>query len=89
MRLLPMMAASRAISLVEAITNVMVGYVIAVATQFFVFPLFGLHASINANLIIGAVFTVVSLAVLRSAPPVREVAGSARRRQGAWRRRIR
>jgi hypothetical protein len=53
---------SRVMSLAEAITNVVVGYSIAVATQIIVFPLLGLNASINDNLIIGAVFTTVSLA---------------------------
>lgn len=48
-------------SLVEAIANVAVGYGIAVATQALVFPLFGLHASLADNLLIGAIFTVVSI----------------------------
>jgi len=53
---------SRRMSLVEAVTNVAVGYGIAVATQAMVFPLFGLRASIEDNLLIGAIFTVVSIA---------------------------
>ena len=48
-------------SLVEAVTNVVVGYGIAVATQLIVFPAFGLRASVGDNLRIGAVFTVASL----------------------------
>jgi hypothetical protein len=48
-------------SLVEAITNIAIGYVIAVLTQVLVFPLFGLSASLGDNLGIGAVFTIVSL----------------------------
>ena len=47
-------------SLVEAITNIAIGYVIAVLTQVLVFPLFGLSASLGDNLGIGAVFTIVS-----------------------------
>ncbi len=42
-------------------TNVVVGYGVAVAAQMLVFPLFGLHASLGKNLGIGAVFTLVSL----------------------------
>jgi hypothetical protein len=38
---------SRWMSLVESITNVVVGYGVAVATQMLVFPLFGLNASLN------------------------------------------
>ena len=49
------------ISLVEAITNIAIAYVIAVLTQVLVFPLFGLSASLGDNLGIGAVFTIVSL----------------------------
>ena len=48
-------------SLLEAITNIAIGYVIAVLTQVLVFPLFGLSASLGDNLGIGAVFTIVSL----------------------------
>lgn len=48
-------------SLVEAVANVAVGYGIAVATQALVFPLFGLHASLSDNLLIGGVFTVISI----------------------------
>lgn len=48
-------------SLVEAGTNVFVGYGVAVATQAVVFPLFGLSATIGQNLGIGAIFTGVSL----------------------------
>ena len=49
-------------SVVEAATNVAVGYGLAVTMQVLVFPLFGLHASLADNLMIGAVFTVTSIA---------------------------
>jgi len=52
---------SRTMSLVEAVTNVLVGYGVAVATQWAVFPLFGLHATLQENLAIGLIFTIVSL----------------------------
>ena len=55
------MKQSRWMSLVEAVTNVLVGYGVAVATQWAVFPLFGLHATLQENLVIGLVFTAVSL----------------------------
>ncbi|MBE0474896.1 hypothetical protein [Rhodoferax sp.] len=55
------MKQSRAMSLVEAVTNVLVGYGVAVMTQVLVFPLFGLHATLRDNLTIGLVFTAVSL----------------------------
>ena len=52
---------SRRLSLIEATTNVAVGYALAVTTQIVVFPLFGLLVSLGDNLAIGAVFVGVSL----------------------------
>jgi hypothetical protein len=52
---------SRLMSFAEAVTNVVVGYLLAVATQFAVFPLFGLAVSMGDNLLIGGIFTAVSL----------------------------
>jgi hypothetical protein len=51
-------------SAVESVTNVAVGFGVAVATQALVFPLFGIHATMGEHLAIGALFTVVS--VIRS-----------------------
>lgn len=55
------MSQSRRMSMVEAATNVTVGYVLAVATQIVVFPRFDLHPSLGEELTIGALFTVISL----------------------------
>ena len=55
------MSQSRRMSLVEAVTNVVVGYVLAVITQIVVFPWFGLALSLGDNLAIGTVFVGVSL----------------------------
>ena len=52
----------RWMSLLEATTNIVVDYCLAVLTQLFVFPLFGLRATFSENLLIGGVFTVISLA---------------------------
>jgi hypothetical protein len=52
---------SRTISLVEATTNVVVGYVLAIATQIVVFPLFGIEAALGDHLAIGLAFVGVSL----------------------------
>ena len=52
---------SRRMSLIEAITNVVLGYFLAVATQIVVFPWFGLHPSLGDNLALGAVFVGISL----------------------------
>jgi hypothetical protein len=48
-------------SLVEAITNVIVGYGIAVVTQIIVFPWFGLEAALGEHMAIGVAFVAVSL----------------------------
>ena len=47
-------------SLVEAVTNIVVGCALAVLTQIIAFPLFGLHASLGENLLIGGLFTCIS-----------------------------
>jgi len=56
------MRQSRLMSLAESVTNVAIGYGVAVGTQVLVFPLFGMTPSLGENLAIGLVFTVVSLA---------------------------
>ena len=55
------MTQSRRVSLIEAITNVTLGYGLAVIAQIVVFPWFGLDVSIGENLAIGAVFVGISL----------------------------
>ena len=52
---------SRWMSLVESSANIVVGYGLAVLTQILVFPIFGLQASVGENLLIGGIFTVISL----------------------------
>ena len=55
------MKQSRAMSLVEAVANVIVGYGIAVVTQILIFPIFGLHTTLAQNMKMGLVFTIVSI----------------------------
>jgi hypothetical protein len=55
------MGQSRAMSLVEATTNVVVGYVLAIATQITVFPWFGIKTGLVEHLTIGLAFVAVSL----------------------------
>lgn len=52
---------SRWMSFVEAVTNIVVGYGLAVLTQIIVFPLFGLHASLAENFLLASLFTGISL----------------------------
>lgn len=48
-------------SLVEAAANVIVGYLLAVATQVVVFPIFGIRIAMTDDLAIGGIFALVSL----------------------------
>lgn len=59
-----MAAQSRTMSLVEAVGNVVAGFLVALAVQAVVFPWFGLHPSLDDHLAIGAIFT--GLSVIRS-----------------------
>lgn len=52
---------SRWMSLVESVSNIAVGYCLAVLTQVLLFPLFGLSISLGENFGIAAVFTLISL----------------------------
>jgi len=54
------MSQSRAMSLVEATTNVVVGYGLAVLTQFAVFPAVGITLPLQEQLRIGLAFSGVS-----------------------------
>ncbi len=56
------MSQSRLHSAIESGTNVAIGYGVALAGQIVVFPLVGVEASMSQNLVIGAAFTVISLA---------------------------
>ena len=55
------MKQSRLMSLIEAITNVIVGYGVAVVTQILIFPIFGLHTTLAQNFQMGLLFTGVSI----------------------------
>ncbi len=55
------MKQSRLMSMVESLANVLVGYVVAVVTQMAVFPLFGLAVTVTEHLLIGLIFTAVSI----------------------------
>jgi hypothetical protein len=55
------MKQSRTMSLVESVTNVIVGYALAIATQIVVFPWFGIATGLAEHLTIGLAFVGVSL----------------------------
>jgi len=47
--------------MIEAVVNVVVGYGIAVASQVLIFPLVGINVDLETNMLIGLIFTVISL----------------------------
>lgn len=55
------MTQSRRASLIESVANIAVGYGVAVAAQVVIFPLFGMDVPLGDNLLIGGLFTIVSL----------------------------
>jgi len=48
-------------SLLESITNVLVGYGVALVSQLAIFPIFEIHVTLKDNLWIGIWFTAISL----------------------------
>lgn len=53
---------SRWMSFIESLTNILVGYGVAVAAQIAVFPLFNINLDLHTNMQIGAIFSAVSIA---------------------------
>jgi len=53
---------SRLGSLLEISLNIFIGYCIAVIAQIIIFPYFGLYVSLSDNMLIAALFTIVSFA---------------------------
>ncbi len=48
-------------SFVESLTNIFIGYVVAVLSQLLIFPMFGIIIPLGDNLLIGLYFTGISL----------------------------
>jgi hypothetical protein len=57
----PMHAQSRLMSFLESVTNVVVGFLLTLATQFAIFPWLGMTFSVADNVLISRVFTAVSI----------------------------
>ena len=52
---------SKTHSFIESITNIAIGYGVAVMSQMLIFPMFNIHASLSDNFLIGLWFTGISL----------------------------
>ena len=55
------MQQSKLESLAEVCLNVGIGWVIALITQFIVFPMFGIDVTVGEQLLISVIFTIVSI----------------------------
>lgn len=55
------MSQSRRGSAFEAVMNVLVGFGINYFANLAIFPLFGMHISLSDNLLMGAIYTVISV----------------------------
>ena len=55
---------SKKFSFIESITNIVIGYLIALLSQIIIFPFFNIKITIQDNLLIGLWFTIIS--ILRS-----------------------
>jgi len=55
------MPQTRLQSLVEALLNVLIGYVINFVANLLILPLFGFNVTLTQNLAIGAIFTAISI----------------------------
>ena len=56
------MTQTRLGSLIEAIINVVIGFTINFGANMLIFPLFGFHITPGANLALGLIYTVISVA---------------------------
>ena len=48
-------------SLIESLTNILIGYLTALFSQILIFPLFDIYVTFQDNLLIGLYFTIISL----------------------------
>lgn len=55
------MSQTRLSSFIEAIINVAIGFVINFTANMFIFPMFGFHITPGANLLMGLIYTVISV----------------------------
>ena len=55
------MAQTKLESAIEVVVNVLIGYIVATASQIMIFPLFWVFLPLSDNLLIGAYFTAISI----------------------------
>ena len=55
------MSQSHIHSAIESAINILIGYLVALASQLVIFPFFGIHLALRENMFIGFWFTIISL----------------------------
>ena len=55
------MSQSRISSFIESVINIIIGFAINFTANALIFPLFGWHISATDNLLLGAIYTAISL----------------------------
>ena len=55
------MSQTKTHSFIESLTNIAIGYTVALVSQLLIFPFYGIHISIGDNIAIGAWFTLISI----------------------------
>lgn len=53
---------SRTHSLIESLSNVLIGFLVSFVSQLVIFPLFDINVPLSDNFMIGLWFTVISIA---------------------------
>jgi len=48
-------------SFIESLTNVIIGYIVALISQLIIFPLFDISVTLTDNIMISLYFTIISL----------------------------
>jgi len=52
---------SKKYSLIESISNVIIGYSVAILSQIIIFPFFDIHIPLSDNILIGLWFSLISI----------------------------
>jgi hypothetical protein len=48
-------------SIIETVLNTAIGYGVALTSQLVVFPMVGIYVAFSTNILIGAIFTIISI----------------------------
>lgn len=56
------MKQTKLVSLIETVFSTVVGFLLSFTLQYFIFPVYGVHVSVETNLQLTGIFTVLSIA---------------------------